>query len=106
MLMMPSPPSSLCKQAETTRVGAGVIKKGSPRAPAKAHDRQSSKAELKAPAKLVVTPSKTQLLRGFHKIQAPMITSELIPFFASPAEVLLDLSHHKSKDESICYGDN
>lgn len=89
-------------QAETTEEGHGQSRRIAPKGqgPVKAYNQHSSKAEPITPAKLAVTPSKTQLLRRFHKVQAPRITSEFIPFFASPAEALLDLSRHKAKDES------
>jgi len=47
------------------------------------------------PAIFGAAPSKTHLLRCVHKVQAPRIMRELIPFLNMSPTVLLTISHHK-----------
>ena len=86
--------------------GGWEAKKDSPRVPAIAESRFSSRAKPKTPPKLGVAPSKTHPFRWFHQAQAPKITRELNPFLVNPTVALLEFSHHTSKDKSEGCGQN
>jgi hypothetical protein len=81
-----------------------AARRDKPLAPANDHVFPSSSATVSAPEIFGAAPSKTHLLRCVHKVQAPRITREFIPFFNMSPTVLLTISHHKWKEVFVGCG--
>ena len=78
-----------------------MFRAASPLAPADCQRNASSWNASRALWRLGAAPSKTQLFRCFHKVQAPSITRELNPFLCCSSTFFNDLFHRSAKEDLL-----